>query len=346
MKSLILSTLTLLLATLTHAQERCDVPSPAIFCNTTEVLQYESSSCTPFHIFLSRGSDEPYPGRLGNITSEICATIGGTKACGFESIQYPAKSTAWGVDVWCKSAAKGAANGQAQMKAYSEKCPDAKLILLGFSQGGAVAQDVLGGGGGQVFACDQATNPALDASKAPGANIVAAVTFGAVVRNHGQNFTIGEGVNYDGRRARTPEQLAALNKYSDVLLDYCHYGDPMCAVGSEPESVEQHLNYFVQHNPEVIEWVAKMAKASEKGETVGKPSSSKSHTSSVVSSSSAKATATASASKAANNFAAASGTQAQATQSVVSEKTGAAAALGVHHAGVAVMVALVSAVML
>jgi hypothetical protein len=152
------------------AQERCDAPSPGIFCNSTEILAYESADCSPYHVFLARGSDEPYPGRLGNLTSEICAGIGGAEECTFESVQYPAKSTAWGPSVWCDSAGKGAKAGQEQMKAYSEKCPDAKLILLGFSQGGAVAQDILGGGGGKVFACEQDGNPAMDATTAPGSN--------------------------------------------------------------------------------------------------------------------------------------------------------------------------------
>jgi hypothetical protein len=172
--------------------------------------------------------------------------------------------------VWCDSAGKGAKSGQAQMKAYSEKCPDSKLIVLGYSQGGSVAQDMLGGGGGSVFACEQDMNPALDATSAPGSNVVAAVTFGAVVRSRDQNFTVGRGVDYDGTSARSPEHLEGLNAYADVLLDYCHYGDPICAVGSEPQDVNEHLNYFMQHNPEVIKWVAGMAKAS--GDVSEKPS--------------------------------------------------------------------------
>ncbi|CBX96139.1 hypothetical protein LEMA_P110580.1 [Plenodomus lingam JN3] len=221
---------------------------------------YESSDCKPFHIFLTRGSDEPYPGRLGNITKEICAGLGGDD-CGFENVVYPARSTAWGADAWCKSAGTGAINGQNQMKSYSEKCPDSKLMLLGFSQGAAVAQDMLGGGGGNVFECTQDSNPALDQDI--GNKVVAAATFGSVVRNRDTNFTIGDGKPFDGRRARTPEQLSALAKYSDVLLDYCHHGDPICAVGSTPESVEHHLDYFIQHNEEVTKWVVGMAKANQ-----------------------------------------------------------------------------------
>jgi hypothetical protein len=100
--------------------------------------------------------------------------------------------------------------------------------------------------------------------------VVAAVTFGAVVRSRDQNFTVGRGVDYDGTSAPSPEHLEGLNAYADVLLDYCHYGDPICAVGSEPQDVNEHLNYFMQHNPEVIKWVAGMAKAS--GDVSEKPS--------------------------------------------------------------------------
>jgi hypothetical protein len=253
---------TTMAGSLVLAQQRCDAPSPGIYCNSTEILAYHSDDCKPFHIFVARGSDEPYPGRLGNLTSNICAAIGGSGDCGYEDVEFPAKSSAWGQTAWCDSATKGAKSGQDQMKAYSQKCPDSKLIVLGFSQGASVAQDMLGGGGGPVFACEQDTNPALDATSAPGSNVVAAVTFGAVVRSRDQNFTVGRGVNYDGTSARSPEHLQGLNAYADVLLDYCHYGDPICAVGSEPQDVNEHLNYFLQHNEEVVKWVSGMAKAS------------------------------------------------------------------------------------
>jgi acetylxylan esterase len=168
MLNLALSSLALF-ATAVLAQDRCDAPYPNTFCNTTEILSYQSDDCKLYHVFVARGSDEPYPGRLGNITKEICERIG-KDDCSFENIEYPAKSTAWGVDEWCKSAAKGASNGQAQIKAYAKKCSDSKLILLGFSQGAAVTQDILGGGGGPVFECTQDTNPALDRSTTPGSS--------------------------------------------------------------------------------------------------------------------------------------------------------------------------------
>jgi hypothetical protein len=103
-------------------------------------------------------------------------------------------------------------------------------------------------------------------------------TFGAVIRSRNQNFTIGDGVNFDGQRAQTAEELEALNKYSDRLRDYCNYGDPMCAVGSSPWTAEAHLNYFLKYNEEVVDWVTEKAKTSvgksSDGENSSEPSSS------------------------------------------------------------------------
>jgi hypothetical protein len=87
-----------------------------------------------------------------------------------------------------------------------------------------------------------------------------------VIRSKGQNFTIGPTKDFDGKRAHTPSQLAALNKYSDRLRDYCHQGDPMCAVGSEPVNVYNHLDYFLEHNEEVVAWVAEKAKGESGGQ--------------------------------------------------------------------------------
>jgi predicted esterase len=34
---------------------------------------------------------------------------------------------------------------------YAERCPNSKLILAGYSQGGQIATDILGGAGGVLF---------------------------------------------------------------------------------------------------------------------------------------------------------------------------------------------------
>jgi predicted esterase len=59
-------------------------------------------------------------------------------------------------------------NGQAQMRNYTQRCPNSHLIVMGFSQGGSVQLDVLGGGGGELWGCMQESNPAMNITSAPG----------------------------------------------------------------------------------------------------------------------------------------------------------------------------------
>lgn len=54
---------------------------------------------------------------------------------------------------------------------YVARCSESKVVLLGFSQGATVTQDLLGGGGGPLFGlCEQGGNEGLDPGEAPGRN--------------------------------------------------------------------------------------------------------------------------------------------------------------------------------
>lgn len=120
----------------------------------------EEPSCDDVHVFIARGSTEPYPGRQGALADAICE---GIDPCGYEDIIYPAT-----FEDYCNSAGSGVANGTAQVTAYAERCPDARLVLTGYSQGGHVVGDVLGGGGGPFQDCEQETNAPLSPDTAPG----------------------------------------------------------------------------------------------------------------------------------------------------------------------------------
>jgi acetylxylan esterase len=160
MKSIL--ALVILKAAISLAQ--CEAPVP---CTDPTLNALEASDCQKHHIFVARGSDSGYPGHNGPLIVSICDKL---DDCGYEDIIYPANSSYAGVNAWCKSAHIGAQHAQEQMTSYAEKCPDAKLILLGYSQGGSVALDTLGGGGGPVFKCEQEENAALDRTKVPGSN--------------------------------------------------------------------------------------------------------------------------------------------------------------------------------
>lgn len=136
--------------------------APAAFVLGVAAQETGSDECQDVHIFLARGNNEPYPGRQGKLVNAICS---GLSSCDYEDIEFYNPLPA----PYCESVTEGAANGIKQITAYNERCPDAKLVVSGYSQGGQVVGDVLGGGGGTLFEdCQQKSNEGLDANEAPG----------------------------------------------------------------------------------------------------------------------------------------------------------------------------------
>ena len=123
-------------------------------------IEPRQQACQSVHIFIARGSSEPYPGRQGALATAICS---GLSSCGYEDITYPAA-----FDPYCDSVQAGVVNGKAAITAYATRCPNAKLVLTGYSQGAQVVGDILGGGGGSLSGCQQPTSTGLSPSTSPG----------------------------------------------------------------------------------------------------------------------------------------------------------------------------------
>lgn len=90
-------------------------------------LSTRQTQCDAVHIFLARGTSEDYPGRQISVVNAVCS---GISSCGYEDIQYPASFT----PDYCTSVGDGVVNGTAQITAYATQCPDAQLVLSGYSQ--------------------------------------------------------------------------------------------------------------------------------------------------------------------------------------------------------------------
>lgn len=89
----------------------------------------QTSDCDDVHIFLARGTGEDYPGRQISIVYAICNSTE-TATCGYEDVQYPASFT----PDYCTSEGLGVVHGTQQIAAYASQCPDAQLVLSGYSQ--------------------------------------------------------------------------------------------------------------------------------------------------------------------------------------------------------------------
>ncbi|WZH49749.1 Alpha/Beta hydrolase protein [Fusarium acuminatum] len=171
------------------------------------------ADCKDVHIFLAKGNNEPEPGRQGKLVEAICS---GLKSCDYEDIHFNNPLPA----PFCDSVTEGVVNGKKQITAYNKRCPDSKLVVSGYSQGGHVVGDILGGGGGVFFqGCVEEDIAGLSSRSRPG------------------NKT---------------DQLANLASYGDVFRNYCVETDPICAQG---EDVKTHLNYFDLYSNQVAAWV-------------------------------------------------------------------------------------------
>ncbi|KAF1837660.1 alpha/beta-hydrolase [Decorospora gaudefroyi] len=222
----------------------------------------KTNECQTYHHFLARGSTSPYPGHVIETVGKVCNALNTKEnptACGYEDVEYWAMN---GGERWCRSAHEGAINGAEQMRNYTARCPDSHLIVVGFSQGGSVMLDVLGGGGGELWGCMQESNPKMDITTAPASKIAAALVFGPTRRTANQSWTHGGGDISDGGAPRTPEQLAGLQPFADagILREYCQPGDPICAPHTEDKDMANHLNYFDRFGDEAADWVIGLAK--------------------------------------------------------------------------------------
>ncbi|KAI1441592.1 carbohydrate esterase family 5 protein [Annulohypoxylon stygium] len=258
-----------------------------------------TGSCTETHIFLSRGNNEPYPGRQGKLVDAICS---GLSSCDYEDIVFDnALETEY-----CGAVEAGRKAGVDQITAYAKKCPDAKLVVSGYSQGAHVMGDVLGGGGGTFFqGCTTPAAAGLDSGSVPGNKIVAALLFGDVRHTASQSYNTLAGASISGLFPRSGDLLAGLNKFAGVLRDWCQGDDPICAQGDGKRTynVQDHLNYFDVYSGSAGDWVKSKLNVTDTSSTTSSTTSTAtpSSSSTIVSSTTASSTETTSTASASTN---------------------------------------------
>jgi len=117
-------------------------------------------ACSAVHVFLIRGTNDPYPGRQLPTAEGICNDWD----CSWSNIEYPAV-----FNDYCDSVETGIANLGKAVTDYATRCPDSKIVLSGHSQGGQVVGDYLGGGGGNAssLGCEQQTSKGISPETFP-----------------------------------------------------------------------------------------------------------------------------------------------------------------------------------
>ncbi|KAK5662204.1 hypothetical protein OQA88_8109 [Cercophora sp. LCS_1] len=214
-------------------------PSSALSLLATASLA--AAQCNKIQIFTAVGHGETYPGVQQSITTAICK---GISSCGVANIQYPSIKMDNNYN-GCKAIEEGITYGRTAITDYATKCPEAKIVVTGWSMGASVVGDLLAGGGGPgkgaMAGCMQATTSPMDPTSAPGSHIVAVALYGSPRHNADQKFNVGTGSGTDGVMAREPGNLAALQAWGDRLQDYCARGDVACNAGNDGGA---HSSYF------------------------------------------------------------------------------------------------------
>jgi acetylxylan esterase len=137
-----------------------------------------AAACAPVHLIVARASGEaPGEGIIAGLATKVKRAIPGTTS---EALNYPARMPYSG------SIPVGVANLKKAIATYTQQCPQSKLVLMGYSQGGAVLVDTLCGGGGPQVG---PATPGL--TLAEGKLIKAAVSMGDPRFVPGTNYDLG-----------------------------------------------------------------------------------------------------------------------------------------------------------
>ncbi|TDZ13972.1 Acetylxylan esterase 2 [Colletotrichum spinosum] len=201
--------------------------------------------CSAVHVLLLRGTNEPYPGLQKPIAEAICKDWD----CTWTSVEYQAV-----FNDYCDSVEGGVVNTLKAVTEYATRCPGSKIVLSGFSQGGQVVGDLLGGGGGEFKSqnCVQEANEGIAPETFPGDHIAAALVWGSPRHVANQTYDLLVGARMQSGFPREGAQLESLNRWSARYRDYCNADDPACSQGS---SWDAHENYGLKYAEDAAQFV-------------------------------------------------------------------------------------------
>ncbi|KAL2818713.1 cutinase-domain-containing protein [Aspergillus cavernicola] len=206
-------------------------------------------TCTDgLYMIVARGTEETaaarngfYPansGSPGYVAQLIAAQIKDSIIMG---VDYPATITD---PSYVQSEEEGITTMLQLVNQYHSSCPNAKMALLGYSQGAQVVSDVLCGGSGGNFGHNAPLSPDIVKN-----NILAAVLFGDPTHIANTSYDLGTSV-HNGMFPRTNNTVC--KQYSDRMASWCDKGDEVCDTGHN-DAV--HGLYIQRYNSTMVEYV-------------------------------------------------------------------------------------------
>jgi len=190
-------------------------------------------SCPGVHVFGARETTvSPGYGSSASVVNAIIAAYPGTTS---EAISYPAcggQSSCGGV-AYGDSARQGTAAVATAVNNFHSRCPDTKLVLVGYSQGGQIMDNAFCGGGDSGAGI---TSTAIPISSSAQAAIKAAIFMGDPRWVYGLSYEVGtcRSGGFDAR----PSGFSCPN--AAKIQSYCDAQDPYCCNGNDANHHQQY----------------------------------------------------------------------------------------------------------
>ncbi|KAH6906782.1 cutinase [Coprinopsis sp. MPI-PUGE-AT-0042] len=190
--------------------------------------------CPPVHIIGCRASGERSgAGIIGDLVDQVQRQS--SQRVSSSSVDYPATLTDY-----AESSSEGTANLKTLLTSQVNRCPNQKIVLVGYSQGAHIIGDALAGGGGTLIG--PKTQPI---SSTISDKVIAVVQMGDPRWVPGKSYNRGT-ARTGSLFPRTSDQEFS-STLAPRIRSYCDDGDTFCASGS---SLTVHLTYLNRYQDE------------------------------------------------------------------------------------------------
>ncbi|KAI0383097.1 carbohydrate esterase family 5 protein [Hypomontagnella monticulosa] len=190
-------------------------------------------ACAKVHVIGARESTVPQG--YGSSQAMIQLIQGAYPGTTSEAIVYPAA----GGNAYGSSVTAGISAVVNQVSAFVKKCPDTKVVMVGYSQGSQIMDDAFcGGPDGSSMSQTTAPMPAD-----VGSHVKALIFMGDPRNVPGLSYNVGT-AKAGGFAARPSGYQCPV--YADRIKSYCDAEDPYCSNGNNAQHHQQYVQIYGQ----------------------------------------------------------------------------------------------------
>ncbi|TGJ81642.1 hypothetical protein E0Z10_g7135 [Xylaria hypoxylon] len=211
---------------------------PILAAVATATPLEQRQSCPGVYVFGARETTAPAGfGTSGGLVNMVTAAYSGSQS---SAISYPAcggQSQCGGVS-YDNSATQGTAAVVTAVTQLNQRCPNTKIVLVGYSQGGQIMDNALCGGAGSTL-----SGTALAAVKA-------AIFMGDPHNIAGLPYNVGT-CKAKGFAAR-PSGFQCSPAKASIIKSYCDAADPYCCNGNDANT---HQGYVTEYGSQALAFI-------------------------------------------------------------------------------------------